>query len=133
MSVGIQVSTLSRGFSFHSPEISSIFVVNYVSDGVERVTIIGSNFGSCPYTARPRLGGTSIQTTQWISDTAIQGYPSAGFGGTLQVVVTSIYTEDATLSQAFSHDGQQLSGLSIVNGPTLGAIFTQLTGLNLGS
>ena len=100
------VPALFARFSYDSPLVSITKAANGPASGNALVMIGGNNLGTYDSTPRARVGGTSCESTTWISNFELECKLAAGDGVFKEVVITVQGQIGAwgTLSGAFSYD-----------------------------
>jgi hypothetical protein len=73
--------TLTFSLTYDVPRQSSL-IANGPTARAYRPILLGYNFGKADYTLRGGIGGTSIPSTQWTSDTSVKIKPASGIMST---------------------------------------------------
>jgi len=111
MEYNISSPGLTESASYDSPQLSSLTFVNGPKTGNSSVRVDGQNFAQYDTTVVLRIGGTAAGATFWISDTSLICLTSGGgFWRTLDLA-TTVVTQLATQSAAFTFDGPTLTAI----------------------
>ena len=92
----VQVATRSRAFSYDISSVSSTARTSFevavqrasLASRADLMSTAGTNFATEAYTNRIRLGGTAVQASFWISDSAMSARFSDGLRGSRHVILT---------------------------------------------
>jgi hypothetical protein len=130
---GVSVGTVSRVLSYDAPTVKVVpATVNHATTGKVTVSVHGANFGKTRYSMAARAGGTSMQQTAWVSDTAVTAKMPMGLGGTLRVMLTA-GVQVGTLTEALSYDIPSLSSVTGAGDhPATGKTSTTVSGVDFG-
>ena len=85
----VQSGSLTEGWSYDVPAVSSVGVTNGATTGGVAVTIVGSGFGTAGYSAGGRVGGTGCESSTWVSDSSVVCGVASGAGSAVTVSVSS--------------------------------------------
>jgi len=115
LTVGIQHSSVSLPFSHDAPSPSypprfwetftHLRISNAPVTGSASITLQGKSFANMGFTSVVRLGDTSCQASQWVSDTVISCAASSGVGGSKLWHVT-VGVRQGSSTEAVSYGAQ---------------------------
>jgi len=120
ITVGLSISTTTRLFTFDSPRAVAILYPNRPSFGGMISTILGENFGWLDLSPQTRIGGTSCESSQWLSDSSVLSMVPNGFNVEITATVT-LDRKVASVWRSFTYDQPLISAVMPSNLPTLGA------------
>ena len=131
-----QLAGLFEYFSMDGPLLSGLANSNKpVLIETQHFFLFGNNNGAYFLSASSRIGGTTCQSTLWLSDTSIMSKPAHGAGLNENVVVT-MSRACATMTGILSHDFPALTSTvphqSWGNNPASGGKYLVMSGINLG-
>jgi hypothetical protein len=89
VSSGVQDGSMSEGWSYDVPVVSSVAKTNGASTGGFDVTVVGRGFGTSGYSVGVRVGGSGCERSDWVSDSSVVCGVSGGVGDGKGVVVSS--------------------------------------------
>eukprot|EP00960_Hanusia_phi_P066140 766326-Hanusia_phi.AAC.4 len=117
--VGQQVGSSVKTFSYDVHKLSSILIPNAPSTGFIQMQIYGSNFGWWDPTASMRVGSTECEETTWISESCMSCLiPSEAMDSTDLSVSLTISGFVSTSSNLFSYDLSVVSSMFSSNLPS---------------
>ncbi len=116
--------------SYRGPVVTS-FTLPMPSTGSAVLSLFGAGFGSFDYTIAARVGQTSAQFSNWLSDSSLTVKSSAGLGASLPLKVTvGLVRESSTLD--VSYVSPLISSLSHYCLPTLPSAAMTVFGAGFG-
>jgi hypothetical protein len=127
VSVEGQISTLQAAYSYMPPLLYRIKPARAVNS----ITLLGTNFGVKNDSQISKIGGSSVHSTHWVSDSTAVIATAEGVGDSAAVQFT-VRNQQHSLDAAFSFVPPQLSVFRPPNIPAKAAIFTVL-GYSFGS
>jgi hypothetical protein len=130
VSVGSSAASLSTAFSVDTTTLSSAQKRNTVGSGSTSITIHGAGFGHMTLTSHMRVGQTSCEVTEWISDSTVSAFSARVEGKTRRVMVTA-GERVSSASAVFSADIATVSTISGYNRGVTGSVSVTLFGAGL--
>eukprot|EP00960_Hanusia_phi_P007383 210360-Hanusia_phi.AAC.2 len=126
-----QTNPLYR-LTYDSPSLYSIAGTNLHSKGQSPISVFGSNFGLITdLSVQARVGFTSAESSEWVSDTAIIAKSASGVSGLLSVEVTVAGTFN-TISEAVTYARPWINYISPVFDVPDGGETVNITGQSFG-
>src|SRR5262249_2282266 len=123
-----QSTTLANGFTYGSPTLSSIDPNSGSTTGNTSVTLTGTNFNGG---ATVSFGGTPATGVTVVSNTSIIVTTPAHASGVVDIVLTNLDGQSATLAGGFTYYAPtSLSSVTPSSGSTLGNTSVTLSGTN---
>jgi hypothetical protein len=117
--------TLSRAYTYDIPDVQDTVGFNMPTTGGANVTVIGQNFRTIDACPRVRVGGTTCEFSQWISDSSVRCKQSAGAGANKRVVLTMgdlTGIKRDTRQTSFTYDAPTMSTVAPLNMPLGGGL-----------
>lgn len=133
VSVSTLIGTLSNAFTTDVSIPSSVQGSNIAARPMQSVTLFGSAFGNGVHTTSIRLGGSVVEASNWISDTALKLKTASGLSVRIDLAV-SINRAISTISEFLSYDVLSVSQ-SLTHGgnvPGTGSVSVTVSGHNFG-
>ena len=152
-----QEGTVTGMFSYFPPNITDVFggleisvteevplITTAAVSGGTTLNVTGADFGqSGDYSRGGRWGGTAVEASEWVADSAMLCKVAAGVCSSLPAVMTVMQNWGGTFESAYGYDVPWVtSGLVVtdvgdfentfLNGPTAGGTTISMLGFNFG-
>ena len=126
---GLLIATLSQGQSIDLPQISSQNMANFADVDSLQITICGNGFGM--FSLSLTNGGSSFESSAWVSDTMTLCKTGRGSSGSQRVILTAGVLS-GTLSMSLSFSSATASRLISSNIRSTGSTIVTVYGMGFG-
>ena len=105
---------------------------NGATSGGSVVSVVGGSFGDVDSSVSVRVGGSSGERCEWVSDSCVTAVLGSGVGGSRGVSV-SVVGQVGSVSGSVSYDGGSVSGVTGQNVGVSGGGSVSVVGSGLGA
>ena len=136
ISVAAQSSELPAAFSYDPPTVTALIYATSDTDGGNKVTVLGTNFGSTAATQTGTVGSTSA-SIDYVSHAVLMITTPPGTGKDLPVTITitgqaTSFSNCGKPSCAFSYSAPRITHVTPKYGASAGSSSITLYGTNFG-
>jgi len=132
MSSGLKVTSLTRSFSYLSPEKLVLGTSNVASTGSSSVVVVAVGLGILGVSASSKISASACENSEWLAESSIVCKVPRGTAISSSVVVSSaVFAASSSFALSFNVV-LHTSTFGTTNFPTSGAQFVSLSGANFG-
>eukprot|EP00286_Rhodomonas_abbreviata_P024601 CAMPEP_0181297044 /NCGR_PEP_ID=MMETSP1101-20121128/5026_1 /TAXON_ID=46948 /ORGANISM="Rhodomonas abbreviata, Strain Caron Lab Isolate" /LENGTH=505 /DNA_ID=CAMNT_0023401947 /DNA_START=215 /DNA_END=1732 /DNA_ORIENTATION=+ len=113
VTVGEALESMSESLSY-ALTLSSLIQANAGTTGSVSVTVAGMGLGGMMQSIRRRVGQSSCEASEWVSDSSVRCMSSSGVRGTLRLGLT-VGDQAGSLTEALSYGRVEISTVNVLN------------------